>query len=68
MYNSEAVVLFLEGIFTHISPRKGAQKLVFLPRISLGSHKIKDDLQLAAGQETSLKEFSAGCPNTQLAD
>lgn len=60
--------LFLKGAFTHISPRKGAQQLVLLPRISLGSYKIKDNLQLAAGQETPLKEFSAGRPDAEFAD
>lgn len=60
--------LFLKGMFTHISPRKGAQQLVLFPRISLGSYKIKDNLQLAAGQETPLKEFSAGCPDAEFAD
>lgn len=60
--------LFLKGIFTYISPRKGAQQLVLLPRIPLGSYKIKDNLQLAAGQETPLKEFSAGRPDAEFAD
>lgn len=60
--------LFLKGTCTYISPGKGAQQLVFLPGISLGRYEIKDNLQLAAGQEPALEELPAGSPDAQLAD
>lgn len=46
------LVAFFRRMRTHISTREGGEELELFERVSLGCHKVKEDLKLAASQES----------------
>ena len=53
---------------TYIFTREGGEQLELLKGVPLGCHKVEEDLQLTAAEETSLQELAAWRADTQLAD
>lgn len=56
------------GETTHISSREGGEKLEFFKGVSLGGHKVEENLELTAAQETPFQKLAARCADSQLAD
>ena len=53
---------------TYIFSREGGEQLELLKGVPLGRHKVEEDLQLTAAEETPLQELAAWRADTQLAD
>ena len=53
---------------THISTRESGEELELIEGVSLGGHKVKEDLELTAAQETPFQKLATWCADSQFAD
>lgn len=53
---------------THISTWEGGEELELVERVSFGSHKVEEDLEFTAAQETPLQELAARRADSQFAN
>lgn len=53
---------------THISTREGGEEFKLFEGVSLGGHKVEEDLELTAAQETSFQKLSTWRADSQFAD
>lgn len=53
---------------THISTREGGEELELVKGVTLGGHKVEEDLELTAAQETPFQKLAAWRADSQFAD